>query len=111
MNYRWNIKTLEVKYQLDQLTDVVTHIHWELIGEDDGTQANQIGVVKLNEPNTQNFLQFDNLSQKVVEEWLINSLGAEKISQLKQQIEANIQSKKMPVSGLKTPPWLLENKE
>lgn len=111
MTFLWNIENLEVKYQFNELSNVITRIFWRLICKEDMVEVDTIGYVDLIEPNPNEFIEFEILTKEKVENWLENALGSEQINELKQNLSEKVQNKKMPVIGVKTPPWLLKSKE
>lgn len=75
VTYTWNITSLE-KADINSTSNVVLQTYWELTGEaENGTTVIFDGATPLNyNPNVENFLPFEELTESVVIEWVKSQL-------------------------------------
>ena len=104
--YAWTISSLDRYTSYEELTDVVTVIHWRLRGENpDGVTGEVYGAQAIPTPSADDFVSFENLTQEIVEGWLLDSLGEEKVQQFKSSVDTLITEKITPSRIRSSPPW------
>lgn len=108
--YSWTINALDTYPSQDSLTDVVYNVHWTLTctstqTDSDGVaySATSIGTQTVSAPDSDNFTEFDDLTQEDVEGWLESS--DLDIQQIKSSLDSSISEKITPTSETKDVPW------
>lgn len=108
--YNWKINKLDVKKEQDGLTDVVYDIHYTYTGtssdtDDDGNAytASMIGAKKIEAPDPENYIQFDQLTKDQVVAWLEESL---EVDELNNTLDTIISELVTPSIESKNAPWL-----
>lgn len=103
-SYIWKIKSIQCRPLMDGRQDVVSFVSWELTATSDQTKQVQgensmidvpysaitKGEVLINYEKIDNFLPYEQLTEAQVIEWLIESLGDEKIFNIKKQLDEEI---------------------
>ena len=101
INYTWNVSTVDVK-EIDGNADTVFNVHWRLTGTDDtntvkDSQGNDIaasatvyGSQSLDTSDLSNFIAFTDLTTSKVESWVEAAIGADKITEMKLNLDGNI---------------------
>jgi|TARA_X000001316_G_C921085_1_gene35370 hypothetical protein len=115
INYTWRINALEKAPTMDdinenELTDVVTIVHYTYIGTSTQTDsegnlytADNIGTISLGTPDQDDFVAFDDLTQAEIESWLTAELNT---SDMQTSIQAAINEKITPTSiTVREMPW------
>ena len=106
ISFEWNVSDCEVYPNKDGLSDVVHKVHYKLTGIDDSHQdpdgknyfATSIGRVYLNTSDLSNFIPWAELTPAIVQGWVEDNMGSENVSQIKNDIESNINEKINPSS-------------
>lgn len=105
--YEWDCKTVDTYPELGPLNYVVFNVHWRLtakktIGDVEysdtmiGTQA-----VSINE-NQSSFVEFNNLTNALVSQWVQDAMGNEAVILLKSNLDARLQDKLTPLVVTRT---------
>ena len=101
INYTWNVKTVDVK-EIDGNADTVFNVHWRLNAEDDANTVKDFlgndvpvstsvyGTVGLDTSDLSNFTAFADLTASNVQGWVEAAMGADKITEMKAGLDANI---------------------
>ena len=101
INYTWNVSTVDVK-EIDGNADTVFNVHWRLNAEDDANtvkdmQGNDIpatasvyGTQSLDASDLSDFTAFADLTASNVQGWVEAAMGADKITEMKAGLDANI---------------------
>ena len=111
INYTWNFTKFVVLPNYNSLEKVVKTIHWEFIGKnEDNFYAKVEGSTDISEPNgtfvDNTFVNFDNLTHAIVEEWIVNVIGEKRIAEFKLAIEEKIEDIVAPKKIILPPPWI-----
>lgn len=94
INYEWQKPILERKIVDGTLENVIQTIHWRYTGiDEDGFISDVYGALTLPAPNAENFIEWENMTNNKVFEWLESILDVE---QLQSQISAQIEDIKNP---------------
>lgn len=97
MIYTWNNKTVDVYPTLDGNSDVIFNVHWKLVGENEnGVSGITYGTQALETSNISDFTIFSNITEQQINSWVEEYLGEEKIIELKENINAQIENKINP---------------
>lgn len=106
ITYTWNIKALDYDSQVGNLKKVVRQVHWKLDAQeqvgDTVYKSNVYGAQKLNEPNPQDFVLYEDLTQLIVEDWLTELLD---VPALKNNLDLEILSKENPTNVIEEQPF------
>jgi hypothetical protein len=88
MEFDIKINKLDCVPLMGNLINVVTNIHWSLIGKLNGNehQIDIITYLSSGELNSSNFIEYKNLTLDIAMEWLKASLGKGGIDQYKSLI-------------------------
>lgn len=99
--YEWNCRTVDVKVEVEDKKDVIFNVHWRLTGDDGTSQTTVIGTCLLDTSNLENFVDFDNVKHSEVVSWVEEKLGEEQVSQLKSNLDKQLDSLTNPVTKTK----------
>ena len=101
INYTWDVSTVDVK-EVEGNADTVFNVHWRLTGTDDtntvkDSQDNDVaasatvyGSIGLDTSDLSNFTAFADLTASNVQGWVEAAMGADKITEMKAGLDANI---------------------
>lgn len=113
--YVWTFNPLETIPSQDGLTDIITTVHWQFTGTntaDTSITARMIGTETLGNPNTETFIDFNNITHENVKTWVLNKMveGSEmtieeKEQSMKDNIDSEIDKVINPPIVKRTPPW------
>jgi hypothetical protein len=99
--YTWQIKSLDCLPE----GKVVSSIHWRLKG-DDGTNIAELYGIQNIENNSKNpFIDYEQLVKDDVIEWLKAAMGEEKVTQLHQSLDKQIETLANPPIVTLPLPW------
>lgn len=103
ITYKWTIPAVEKQFILNGLADVITEVHWRYIGKDENGITGQVyGSQKLNEPNSELFTPYSEISEEDVIKWLESNIDVEDI---KKSVISQIESITNPSKETSSPPW------
>jgi hypothetical protein len=107
ITYEWKITNLEYYPSLDGLNQVVSKIHFILIGRYEQYGSAKVGIQKLDTDNLDpnKYVSYADLTPEVVISWLESAIGPDGIQDLKNQIETDINKAMSPKTVLADPPW------
>jgi hypothetical protein len=110
ITYSWEFPTLDAYPTAAGQTNVVYNIHWTLNGDDGSGHAGSVyGTVKCTYTTGDPFVPFANLTKSDIEGWTTINLGADKVSELKNNISAQISEEVSPTRKQLNPPWNTED--
>ena len=97
INYTWDVSTVDVK-EIDGNADTVFNVHWRLTGTDDANNdadgnpqaATVYGSQSLDTSDLSDFIAFTDLTVSDVQGWVEAAIGADKITEMKDGLDANI---------------------
>jgi len=101
INYTWNVSTVDVK-EIDSNADTVFNVHWRLNAEDDAHTVKDFlgndvpistsvyGTQALDTSDLSSFTAFADLTASDVQGWVEEAMGADKITEMKAGLDANI---------------------
>ncbi len=106
MQTNWTISAMDCLLQNGNLTNVVTNVHWRFKGtqvhEGVTYTAEQYGVTYVGEPNEEDFVVYEDLTEEEVVGWLALFLD---ISAMTQALQDNIDKQINPVVVTRVPSW------
>jgi hypothetical protein len=86
--YTWKINAVDCYTSKDGLEKVAYNVHWSFFATDGEHNASMIGVQSVGEPNLDNFVPFDQLTEEQVVSWITASMDVEQMqANLDKQIE------------------------
>lgn len=107
--YNWKINKLEVVKSKKGLANVVSRIHYKYTATSDQLDSNGnnyeksvISVCSTNDPVENEYIDFDNLQEANVVNWLENLLD---IDSIKQNLDNQLLELINPTKELKSVPW------
>ena len=87
-NYTWRINAVDCYTSKDGLEKVAYNVHWSYFATNGEHTASMIGVQSVGEPNPDNFVAFEDLTEDDVISWISASMDVEQMqSNLDKQIE------------------------
>ena len=110
INYAWDVSTVDTYPTKDSNADVVYNVHWRLTATDDANTdsdgnnwtAEVYGSQGLDTDDISSFTAFADLTSSDVQGWVEAALGADKVTELKSGLDAQIAEKITPTSVTKT---------
>lgn len=104
ISYSWSFPVLDVIYDEGGLQNVVTTVHWVYTAQDGAYSAQSYGTVALAAPG-QPFINYNDLTEEIVTDWVVNAMGAEQVSAMEASLAAQINAQENPTGGPLPPPW------
>ena len=108
ITYTWNVNTVDVYPSEGDESNVIYLVHWRLNATDTEVDAegnpyvaSVYGTQSLDTSDLSNFTNFDSVTSSQVQGWVEGAMGAEKVQNLKDGLDANIASQKNPTSVTK----------
>ena len=95
----WNCKTIDVyTHEHNGHEQVIYNVHWRVEKEDGEYSASSYGTQPLNTEDIQNFIPFDEVTSEIVEGWVKDAMGEEKVSEIENSLDQQIEKEKNPSS-------------
>ena len=87
-NYTWRINAVDCYTSKDGLEKVAYNVHWSYFATNGEHTASMIGVQSIGEPNPDNFVAFEDLTEETVIAWIEAAMDVEQMqANLDKQIE------------------------
>ena len=110
ISYSWNVSTVDTYPTHNSESDVVYNVHWRLTATDDANNdadgnpqtASVYGSQAVDTSDLSSFTAFADLTASDVQGWVEAALGADKVTELKASLDAQIAEKITPTSVTKT---------
>ena len=112
INYEWNCRTCDVYPEYEDEEDVVYMVHWRLTatssethevdGEDVPYKSSAYGTQFLTLGDLSDFIPFADLTNAITTGWVEDTMGADKVQEMKDILDANIAGQITPTSETKT---------
>ena len=110
INYAWDVSTVDTYPTKDSNSDVVHNVHWRLTATDDANNdadgnaqtSTVYGSQGLDTDSISSFTAFADLNAAKVQGWVEAALGADKVTAMKANLDAEIAEKITPTSVQKT---------
>jgi len=100
ISYEWRFEQIECS-TADEPPDCAKIVHWRLNGvDDDGVAASIYGTCTLGEPDPENYIAFDELTEAQVQAWVVAAIPE---GQSEDDLKANIAGQ---IEGQKNPPLI-----
>ena len=95
----WNCKTIDVYTdEHNGHEQVIYNVHWRVTKEDGDYSASSYDTQPLNTEDIQNFTPFDDVTSEMVEGWVKDAMGEEKVSDIEESLNQQIEKEKNPSS-------------
>jgi hypothetical protein len=95
----WDCKTIDVyTHEHNGHEQVIYNVHWRVTKEDGDYSASEYGTQSLNTEDIQNFTPFDDVTSEMVEGWVKDAMGEEKVSDIEESLNQQIEKEKNPSS-------------
>lgn len=108
IDYVWKFSKFNTK-TINGQANCVFRLDWSLEGTDGNFGASHNGILNLETENIENFIEFDNLTQEIVEGWVTAALGESTIVLYKEIIETRIKElNDQSAATVRTAPWIPE---
>ena len=110
ISYTWDVSTVDTYPTKDSKSDVVHNVHWRLTATDDTNKdsegnnwtADVYGSQAVDTSDLSSFTAFADLTASDVQGWVEAALGADKVTEMKAGLDAQIAEKVTPTSVTKT---------
>ena len=110
ISYTWDVSTVNTYPTKDSKSDVVHNVHWRLTATDDTNKdsdgnnwtADVYGSQAVDTSDLSSFTAFADLTASDVQGWVEAALGADKVTEMKAGLDAQIAEKVTPTSVTKT---------
>ena len=104
--YTWTIKAMKCYPERDGQTNVVSNVDWRLSASDGGdpehiAMTEGISEVPLHDP----FVPYASLTEAQVIQWVQDALGAERVAQMKANLDSSIAEQVTPTVIIPALPW------
>ena len=104
---KWVIAALECKPSVDNLTDVVSIVHWRRqateVVDDKTYIVETYGSCSMPPADAESFIAFDSLTEETVTAWLEATLD---VSDIDTTLDAKLELEKNPPLVQKQAPWM-----
>ena len=108
--YTWEVSKVDTYPTHNSQSDVVYNVHWRLKASDDANNdaegnpqtASVYGSQGLDTSDLSSFTAFADLTASDVQSWVEAALGADKVTEMKASLDAQIAEKITPTSVTKT---------
>jgi len=110
ISYAWDVSTVDTYPTKDSNSDVVHNVHWRLTATDDANNdadgnpqtSGVYGSQGLDTDSISSFTAFGSLDAAKVQSWVEAALTADKVTEMKASLDAEIALKITPTSVTKT---------
>jgi hypothetical protein len=106
MEYVWKIEKMTCYPMLDEKPNVVFNVDWSITGKNETNSAKMTGTQYVDFSASKNFVAYEQLTEDRVLDWVFNAMSAQKIENLKKEIDRTLQIKKEPTIVVNSLPWL-----
>jgi hypothetical protein len=80
ITYKWTISAFDCKAILEDLKDVVCNVHWKYEATKNDIVVSNYGVLTLTNPNKDNFISLNELTENDVIIWLESVLDVNELN-------------------------------
>lgn len=97
--YIWNCERVEIKEEFNQLNNVVYNVVFSVKLKNKDTEITDSIILK--DPETDTFIEFDDLDNDIVTGWVKEQLGEEKIKEVEKTLNKKNKKVKIKTAKLK----------
>jgi hypothetical protein len=80
ITYKWTISAFDCKAILEDLKDVVCNVHWKYEATKNDIVVSNYGVLTLTNPNKENFIALNKLTENDVINWCESNLDVNELN-------------------------------
>jgi hypothetical protein len=80
ITYKWTISAFDCKAIVEDLKDVVCNVHWKYEATKNDIVVSNYGVLTLTNPNKDNFIALNELTENDVIDWLQSKLDVNELN-------------------------------
>jgi len=110
INYTWDVSTVDTYPTKDSKSDVIYNVHWRITATDDTNKdsdgnnwtATSYGTQSVDTSDLSSFTAFADLSASDVQGWVETAMGADAVTAMKSNLDAQIALLITPTSVTKT---------
>lgn len=106
INYFWTINPLECYPTSPEGPDYVFTAHWQLHAQTGSYSAQSIGTQAVTGSPSGSFIPFENLTLEIVQGWVEEAMGEERVNQIKESLAQTIENQINPPVVTLPSPWL-----
>lgn len=106
INYFWTINPLECYPTSSEGPDYVFIAHWQLHAQTGSYSAQSIGTQTVAGSPSGSFISFENLTLEIVQGWVEEAMGEERVNQIKASLAQTIENQINPPIVTLPSPWL-----
>jgi hypothetical protein len=103
--YTWKIESLDYAVLAEGKSNVVNNINWSLIGTNSTLSSQIYGVQPIQLNAEAPFVNYNDLTEETVTNWLVSALGDKQVDELKKAVNKQIEAQTNPVTGTGLP-WI-----
>ena len=103
--YSWNCRTVDCYPTFEEETDVVYNAHWRLTATSEEVDTNGnpyvasiYGTQVISTDDISDFIPFADLTNATITEWVETTMGEEKVTEMKSNLDNKIESLINPTS-------------
>jgi hypothetical protein len=104
MQFEWKILSMDCYPSVGDVSNVVYKVSWKATAVDGDHIAVTTGSTDIGDASTDDFVEYDNLSEATVLGWLFDSIGADKV-QIEDSLKKSVNMLKNPPSVRLQLPW------
>lgn len=106
LTYTWDFPAFDCYPDQDGYVDVVFTVHWRYNAADDaGHTAVVYSTQAVSYKEGDPFVPFADLTPEIVEGWMVDAMGPERIAELQGNLAAQIEQQIHPKQVTLPPPW------
>ena len=106
ITYEWKIEQMEAYPEKDGFTDVVFTVHWRRQATDGTHHADVYGSQSVTLDADADFTPYANLTQAIVEGWLEDAMGEERVADIDRSLDKQIENLITPPVIRPPLPWI-----
>ena len=80
---------------MNGMNNIIKEVKFSLSGTDEVNTVTNFFPVKLDYPEAENFVEYENLTRDQILKWVINKVGEDRINDLKEGITAELRDKQI----------------
>lgn len=108
ITYTWSFPALDCYPTQGDHQDVVFTVHWRYMANDgEGHTAESYGTMGVTYEEGQDFVAFEDLTQEIVEGWVVAQMTEETIAAMQTALSNAIAEQLMPTKVSRPAPWIV----
>jgi trehalose utilization protein len=102
VTYTWMVHSMATKPSVSGVSNAVQKIYWECQGREGSSMMRAQGCVELADPDPENFVNYDDLTEDDVLNWVWGNVGKEKVEDA---LASRVSKKTNPTTVSLPNPW------